>query len=379
MKIENIIKLTKTKIMLIYNINEYNYYVNIIEKYKDILLSYNWRRCFMYLEFSYGNELNCPDEFNENLINCIKDILGNFEKKCSINMYINNSKLAHIDIIQKIVNLDYFTNINFGLEFNLKKIDFRDLKNCEKIVYNGYFYENSFLLPENLKSITLLAGSNCKFEKKNIVFVVPKGLNKLFSCMYKSTKCIYNNESNIVINKLLIINTTIDNKTQSEFFHDYDFLIMRKFIRSNIKHIDFNNLPYTLKILHIHDKINQDILSLPNSIEELKINHYDKNLLENLPCTLKKIHLDFCIYMENINLFAYLPNSLEEIILDNVFIPNHVKIFDIKLPICLKILTILASSLNFDFILTKHFIENKINFKFSSANSLGVFKKYNFL
>jgi hypothetical protein len=363
---KNIIRLTREKILL--KINGYINYTDIIFKHIDILLSKTWRRNIMYLEFNYNDES----------VNRIKDIFDNLEKKYQISLQINNSKLVDIIIIQQIVNLDYFTDICFEKEFNSKYIDFRNLKNCKEIVYKSNFYQNSFLLPENLDKITLVFNStNSKF-KKNIIFGIPNGLKKICIKMSGSglIKCLFDNTSNTNIKKLFIINTTISNKNQLEIFHDYDFLIVYKFIESNVKYIDLNNLPYTLKILHIHDKINQDILALPDSLEELKINYYDKNLLENLPCTLKKINLDFSIGMENIKLLSFLPNSLEEITINNFSIPNHAKIFDLKLPSNLKVLNIIASTQNFEFVLTKCCIDNNIKVGKSKFGSHEYSTKY---
>lgn len=367
---KNIISLTREKILLILEINDYINYTDIIFKHKDILLSKTWRRNIMYLEFNYNDES----------VNCIKDIFDNLEKKYQISLQINNSKLVDIIIIQQIVNLDYFTDICFEKEFNSKYIDFRNLKNCKEIVYKSNFYQNSFLLPENLDKITLVFNSTNSKLKKNIVYGIPNGLKKLFTKMSGSgsIKCLFDNTSNTNTNikKLFMINTTISNKSQLEIFHDYDFLIVYKFIESNVKYVDFNNLPYTLKILHIHDKINQDILALPDSLEELKISYYDKNLLENLPCTLKKINLDFSIGMVNIKLLLFLPNSIEELTINNISIPNHTKMFDLKLPLNLKILNIPALSSNFEFMLTKYFIEKNIKTKVLNINGFAGSKKY---
>ena len=154
---------------------------------------------------------------------------------------------------------------------------------------------------------------------------------------------------------------------------------MYKFILLNEKYIDFNNLPYTLKILHIHDKINQEILSLPNSIEELQLDYYDKNLIENLPSTLKKIYLEFTIDDSNINLFSFLPNSLEEIELNNIVLKKDIKIFDIKLPVQLKKLSFSKKSLIFDFILSTNLIKKNMKYIYKFLNKCDPKKIYEFL
>ena len=87
--------------------------------------------------------------------------------------------------------------------------------------------------------------------------------------------------------------------------------------------------------------------------------------------------MDFSIWLENINLFSFLPNSLEEIIINNISLPDHIKLFNIKLPNELKKLSIVGQSRNFDFILSNFLIEN--NKKYKIYNSNNVWKRIEFL
>jgi hypothetical protein len=370
----NIVKLSKTKIIVICHSITYEYYANIVERYREIFSSHTFRRDNMYFEFDYNNKIDYNDDkYIVIVVECIKNIFDNLKNKLNIELKINNSILIVTKLIQKIVDLDYFSYIYFEREFYSNKIDFRGLQKCLRIIYKNSFYENSLLLPTNLESITL--DLNCKYDK-NVIFNIPNGLKEIFTTKYNHVNFL-SNIINIKIKKLIIINGIIDIKNTTTFYHDYDFLIIKKFCSQNIKYIDFNNLPYTLKILHIHDKINQEIIALPNSIVELKINYYDKNLLENLPCTLTKIYLDFSIGIENINFFSFLSNSLEEIIINNIILPNHVKLFNIKLPIGLKKLSIIRQSRNFDFILSNFLISNNKKCKIYKYNN--VWKTIEFL
>ena len=364
----NIVKLSKTKIIVICYSVSYEYYANIVERYREIFSSHTFRRDNMYFEFDYNNKIDYNDDkYIIILVECIKNIFDNLKNKLTIELKINNSKLKDTKSIQKIVDLDYFSYIYFEREFYSNKIDFRCLQKCLRIIYKNSFYENSLLLPTNLESITFVLYSTNRM--KNILFNIPNGLKEIFTKNHNYEKML-SNIIDIKVKKLVIINRIIDTKYMTTISHDYDFLIIKKCCSSNTKFIDFNNLPYTLKILHIHDKINQEIIALPNSIVELKINYYDKNLLENLPCTLKKIHLDFSICVENINLFSFLPNSLEEIIINNVSLPDHIKLFNIKLPNELKKLSIVGQSRNFDFILSNFLIENNKKYKIYNTNNV---------
>lgn len=366
----NQLKLSKTKIILISYSVEYSYYIDVIEKYKNILIWQKWRKNnIMYLEYNYkNNNGNFEDDnsYNNCLINSINDVLNCVKRNNSfidIDLKINNYESKNINLIQKIINLDYFSCIYFEKNFISNKINFQNLKRCNVVVYKNNYYNNSLNLPKNLEKVLLYNKDNINF-----IFDIPSGLKKICFNTYTSD-CfnIYTSDyllykfDNIIVKKLFFVNTTIDIKN-TPIFHDYDFLIIQK-IDSNKKFIDFNNLPYSLKILHIHDKINQEILSLPNSLEELKINYFDKNLLENLPSTLKIIHLDFGIGVNDIDIFYLLPNSLEEIILNYVSLTDHTKIFDIKLPFGIKKISIQTQSIIFDFILLNFL--TKTNKKFT--------------
>ena len=365
-KNNNVIILAKTKIILNYYI-DYNAYINIVEKYKNIFLSFTWRKNIMDINFSYNNinkiELDNDDKYNICIVECIKDIFDNQlnkdKHKHIVDLKMKNSKSIDQLLIQKIVDLDYFSYIYFSNDYVSNKINFKNLIECITVIYNNNYYENSCNLPEKLESIIINYN-----DKKNIIFDIPNELKKIF---IKKNQSEFLNFyfTNTNIKKIIVINNEINIKNTPKFLHDYDFLIIKKFFSSNTKYIDFNNLPYTLKILHIYDKIGQSIQPLPNSIEQLKINYYDKNLLENLPCTIKKIHLDFTISEDNIDLFSFLPNSLEEIIIRNGVLKNFTKTINIKLPSRLKILSIQSHYLdgrNFDFSLVKYLIENNIKY-----------------
>lgn len=365
--------LSKPKITLICDSTDYAYYSYIIKKYDSILTSKIWKRDNMYLEFNYkknnNNEFKNDDIYDNFIVDSIKYILDNLKNNFLIDLKINNSKSENIKLIQKIVNLDYFSHIYFEKNFMLNKIDFKGLKKCNKVIYKNTYCKNSSNLPENLDGVLL----NC-YNDKNFIFEIPPGLKNIFIKRYNYEELLYK-FNNLILKKLFIVNTMIDVKN-TQIDHDYDFLIIKN-ITSNTKFIDFNNLPYTLKILHIHDKIKQEILSLPNSLEELKINYHDKNLLENLPSTLKKIHFDYSINEKNIEILSLLPNALEEIILNYVSLPDHIKIFDLKFPTGLKKISIKTQSRNFDFILLNYL--TKTNKKFNILKNQSEWKKIEFL
>lgn len=368
----NQIILTKN-IILICFYEKYSYYTDVIEKYKKNIIVHTWKRNFMSLEFSYKKDDNSEFEndemYNNYIVNSICDIFDNIKIKCLIDLKINNSELKNINLIQKIVNLDYYSHIYFEKKFVSDKIDFKRLIKCDKVIYKNSYYKNSLNLPERLDTVLLYYE-----DKKNLIFNIPSGLRNIYVKKY-SFEHLFFNFDDVVIKKLFVVNAKLDIKN-TEIFHDYDLLIIKKNI-PNTKFIDFNNLPYSLKILHIYDKINQEILSLPNSIEELKINYHDKNLLENLPSTLKKIHLDYNIYQINVNILSMLPDSLEEIIINDVSLPDHIKIFELKLPSGLKKLIIKAQSRNFDFILLNYL--TKTNKKFNISKNKSDWKKFEFV
>lgn len=372
----NLINLSKTKIILICHNVKYEYYLNILENYKEKIIKYTWRRNNIYIEFDYNNKIKLEDDNNKDkyidcIITCIKDILDNLKYKFFINLRINNSLLKNFKFIQKIVNLDYFSYIYFEKNFISNKINFRGLKNCIKVIYKNSYYENSCNLPEVLESVVLHNNTN-----NNIIFYIPNELKKILIKGYKVENLIAE-LINIKLKKLVIINSEINIKNTPNFLHDYDFLIINKYISSNNKYIDFNNLPYTLKILHLQDKITLSMQLLPNSIEQLKIKYFDKNLLENLPCMLKKIQLDYVIN-DYSHLFSFLPNSLEEIIINNITIQDHSKIINFKLPSRLKRLYFQSQLINFDFILLKYLTENNIKYTISNK-PYNLLKKIEFL
>lgn len=94
---------------------------------------------------------------------------------------------------------------------------------------------------------------------------------------------------------------------------------------------------------------------------------------------MKKIYLKFTIDESNINLFSFLPNSLEEIKLNDIVLKTCIKIFDIKLPVQLKKLSFSKKSLIFDFILSTNLIEKNMKYKYIFLHEFFPIKIYEFL
>ena len=152
--------------------------------------------------------------------------------------------------------------------------------------------------------------------------------------------------------------------------------------------MDFLTIPANKKYIITHNIISKvfclcfwgrTIKTGHQSIEELQLDYYDKNLIENLPSTLKKIYLEFTIDDSNINLFSFLPNSLEEIELNNIVLKKDIKIFDIKLPVQLKKLSFSKKSLIFDFILSTNLIKKNMKYIYKFLNKCDPKKIYEFL
>ena len=58
----NIVKLSKTKIIVICYSVLYEHYINIVERYREIFSSHTFRRDNMYFEFDYNNKIDYNDD-----------------------------------------------------------------------------------------------------------------------------------------------------------------------------------------------------------------------------------------------------------------------------------------------------------------------------
>ena len=210
-KNNNVIILAKTKIILNYYI-DYNAYINIVEKYKNIFLSFTWRKNIMDINFSYNNinkiELDNDDKYNICIVECIKDIFDNQlnkdKHKHIVDLKMKNSKSIDQLLIQKIVDLDYFSYIYFSNDYVSNKINFKNLIECITVIYNNNYYENSCNLPEKLESIIINYN-----DKKNIIFDIPNELKKIF---IKKNQSEFLNFyfTNTNIKKIIVINNEIN-------------------------------------------------------------------------------------------------------------------------------------------------------------------------
>lgn len=382
----NLINCAKNHILFICFLDYHKLYTKIIEIYKSILKFYSYKKCYIYLGFDYNNNLGIDDEeYYNQIIDCINYVFNGQEVKLTTKLNINNGKTKNTQLINKIVNLDYFLIISIDKNITSIKINFNKLQNCKEFIFKNLFFDNLSFLPENLENISL---NNYYQYKKNIIMNnLPKGLKKIL--ILNKNNWNYSRENILCdldgfeINKIVVINFPIDNNN-FKFLHDYNILIINKNIESNSKYIDLNNLPYTLKILHLNynsplqiNKIPSLLEQLPNSIEQLKITYFSKNLLMNLPSNLKKINFDFYLDSNIFEILSVLPNSLEEIKFQRISLDKHMEIFKFKLPLNIKTLIIYNESQIFDFMLYKFLIDNSIKFTIEKKH-LFLWKKYLF-
>lgn len=353
-----LLNLTRTDILLMCLIG-FNEYDSIITncKNKDFFKSYTWKKQYMYIKFDYD------EDYYEIISTCISDIISKIKKKyiypCELK--INSSNNKHHKLIQNIIDFDCFPKISLERNYFSKEINFTKLKNCDEIICKNLHQDNLLLLPNNLEKIII---DDLNLINKNVIFIVPNGLKKVFL----GNKFLMD-LTNISVKKILFINKQISNKNNLfDNLYDYDVLVLNKYYPS--KHFDLNNLSYQLKILYINCEI-PEIQPLPNSIEQLQLGCYSKNIIENLPSTLKKISFDNnALYLEQIfDLFHFLPNNLEEIEITTIIFPPHTKLFDIKLPSKLKSIIISKNSVEFYFLLKNTLIKNNIKYEEIILNS----------
>lgn len=362
-----LLNLSRTNILLTCStgFDKYNYIVTNYEN-KHFFKSHTWKNNYMYIEFDYD------EGYCEIISTCISDIISEIKNK---NIYptvlkINSSNKKHVKLIQKIIDFDYFPKISLERNYFSKEINFTKLVNCHEIICKNLHQDNLLSLPIDLEKMTI---NDINLKNKNVIFTVPNRLKKIFI-----RDILLIDLTDVFVKKILFINQPISKKNNLfDNLYDYDVLVINKYYPS--KNFDLNNLSYQLKILIIDCEI-PEIQPLPNSIEQLQLGRYSKNIIENLPSTLKKISFKCFLDLEQIsNLFHFLPNNLEEIEITFEILSQHTKLFDIKLPSGLKSIIISKNSIVFDFLLKNTFIKNgikykEINFNFCDIKKIEILK-----
>jgi hypothetical protein len=207
-------------------------------------------------------------------------------------------------LMLKLIELDCFPNIIFGKQFDIKNYNFTSMKNTLNIICTKCNNLDLSNLPKNLNILRIQVGWR---ELKLIE--IPSNTKKLFiSNSIDSNKYLLNMEGVNVVNKILFV----DNFNEIVNGCNYEFLMFN----INNSHIDFTNLPFTLKILYLYDGFNKCLDYLPDSIEKIIFDGAINSNLSNLPSSVKSIEFRF-LSPNQIDKLKELPDSIEIIYLMN--------------------------------------------------------------
>jgi hypothetical protein len=197
-----------------------------------------------------------------------------------------------------------------------------NLPNTIKTLIIEYSDINIIIYPPELESLYIV-GSKIKLND------LPESLNLLSIVKYDDTIDIYHNKLQelylIEIIDVGIINCPSLKKISLESYDDYCDNILNnlsnsvEIIELNGDFIKLNNLPSNLKIFRLEENNDHNgIIYFPISIKEIDLNDEVQILNISNCINLKKFKYNFCNY----TLFNELPDSVEELILDNSYLPK---------------------------------------------------------
>lgn len=272
------------------------YYCNYKYDIKCFKMKENYDRTkFRYkIVSSYLNKLG---KCNLDIIQIINEIKPHLDNPITLVINKNNQPA----LIFKLMNLYCFQNIIFGKQFDMKIYNFVGIKNLSNVICSKC--NNLSNLPENLNILRIQVG-----WKESKLFEIPFNTKKLFISNSKDLKYSLDMEGIKGVKKILFVNNF--NEIVNLHTIEYDCLM---FNVSN-SHIDFTNLPLTLKIIYLQNQFNKCLDYLPSSIEKIIFAGSVYSNLTNLPSSVKSIEFRFLL-SNQIDKLKELPDSIETIYL----------------------------------------------------------------
>ena len=271
---------------------------------------------------NYKYDITCfkiADNYDEQKFR-YKIVSSYFDKLCKCNLniveiievilpYLDNpitliiNKNYQPTLMLKLMDLDCFENIIFGKQFDVKNHNFACMKNITNVMYTKRLNSNLLNLPQNLNVIKIRL--RCSEFK---LIEIPSNTHKLFIFVIGSEYCLLNMEDVKGIKKILFVDNW--NEIKNSHTIEYDCLVMNY---DNL-HIDFTNLPFTLKILYLHDGFNKCLDYLPSSVEKIIFAGTIGSNLSDLPSSVKSIEFR-CFSFNQIDKLKELPDTIETIYL----------------------------------------------------------------
>lgn len=331
----------------------------ICEVNRNKLIDSNKLGCiFKIFKSCYGRHKIIIDiknySFLIDIINKLFLIINNNFDTHNINFkiyYLNKNLLNIIIQLNKFINI---THINFGKKTNINSyfLQMKNLSGVKEISIVSRKYSNLTFLPDNLEKLNL--SSNKIFK----IYNIPKYLKKIsFGFKRFSSTSINIDLSNMLINKILFINSDIINYNDDLIYDkiDYDEVFNCDCLcysgSNDITNINLTNLSDKIKLVYVCTSLNFSIQNkdieinnllenLPNSVIKIIFDGTIDYNLSNLPSSVKKIdflrpRFDYSkIFNQMIN---QIPDFVEEIYIDNITYPkNKDDILIDKLPKKLK-------------------------------------------
>ena len=312
-------------------VNQYNYHYYIDWKYD--IKCYKIYEKIGYFSDRYGYRIVIDYE-NYHLVKIIIRELEQFAQTRTYCLTINKNN--QIDLVNDLVELNCFSHIIFGKQFNTHEYSrLKFLTNVSRVRYMSRYKSNLVDLPEWLDSLVFQSNSYRSIELLDI----PKGVQEIL-IYSKTEQSIYTIDLTHLCEPKKILFVNSDKKITNLNNLTYDVIVLE---RANSS-IDLTNLLNTVQMIKLYDQFDKSLDWLPDSVVKIVFNGRIESEISNIPSSTKCVQFNWAEKIFPAKL-KELPDSIEHIYLRSIC-QIHIDKCEpiIKLPRFLKTIHINKSS-----------------------------------